>query len=132
MHGKVTGINTNFVKPKAGKKIYAIDAIPTVEVLPELDKVVLSGTPTEGVATDALAITYRGTPLDTVTLAYQWKIANSANGAYTNVADATSATYTPAEADVDKFIKCEVTASGTAVGKVLSNAKKVVAAPTEG
>jgi hypothetical protein len=132
MHAKVTGINTNFVKPKAGKKIYAIDAIPTVEVLPELDKVVLSGTPTEGVATDALAITYRGTPLDTVTLAYQWKIANSANGAYTNIADATSATYTPAEADVDKFIKCEVTASGTAVGKVLSNAKKVVAAPTEG
>ncbi len=132
MHAKVTGINTNFVKPKAGKKIYAIDAIPTVEVIPELDKVVLSGTPTEGVATDALAITYKGTPLDTVTLAYQWKIANSANGAYTNVADATSATYTPAEADVDKYIKCEVTASGTAVGKVLSNAKKVVAAPTEG
>lgn len=132
MHAKVTGINTNFVKPKAGKKIYALDAIPTVEVLPELDKVVLSGTPTEGVATDALVVTYRGTPLDTVTLAYQWKIANSANGSYTNVAAATSATYTPAEADVDKYIKCEVTASGTAVGKGLSNAKKVVAAPTEG
>lgn len=132
MHAKVTGINTNFVKPKAGKKIYAIDAIPTVEVLPELDKVVLSGTPTEGVATDALVITYRGTPLDTVTLAYQWKIANSANGAYTNIASATSATYTPAAADVDKYIKCEVTASGTAVGKVLSNAKKVVAAPVGG
>lgn len=130
MHAKVTGINTNFVKPKAGKKIYAVDAIPTVEVLPELDTVVL-GTPTEGVATDALAITYRGTPTDTPTLAYQWKIADSANGAYTNIASATSATYTPAEADVGKYIKCEVTASGAAVGKVLSNAKKVVAAPTE-
>lgn len=129
MHAKVTGINTNFVKPKPGKKIYAVDAIPTVEVLPELDTVVLS-TPTEGVATDALTITYRGTPLNTVTLAYQWKIANSANGAYANVASATSATYTPVEADVDKFIKCEVTASGTAIGKVLSNAKKVVAAAT--
>jgi len=132
MHAKITGINTNFVKPKAGKKIYAIDAIPTVEILPELDKVVLSGTPTEGVATDALVITYRGTPRDTVTLAYQWKIANSANGAYTNIANATSATYTPTENDVDKYIKCEVTASGTAVGKVLSNAKKVVAAQHEG
>ena len=128
MHAKITGINTNFVKPKPGKKIYAVDAIPTVEVLPELDTVVLD-TPTEGVATDALAITYRGTPLDTVTLAYQWKIANSANGTYTNIATATGATYTPLEVDVDKFIKCEVTASGTAVGKVLSNAKKVVAAP---
>lgn len=131
MHAKITGINTDFVKPKPGKKIYAIDAIPTVEVLPVLDKVVLSGTPTEGVATDALTITYRGTPTDTPTLAYQWKIANSANGTYTNIADATSATYTPSEADVDKFIKCEVTASGTAVGKVLSNAKKVVAAEEE-
>lgn len=130
-HAKITGISTQFIKPRPGKKIYAIDAIPTVEVLPELDKVVLSGTPTEGVATDALTITYRGTPTDTPTLAYQWKIANSANGTYTNIATATSATYTPAEADVDKFIKCEVTASGTAVGKVLSNAKKVVAAEEE-
>lgn len=130
MHAKVTGINTNFVKPKPGKKIYAIDAIPTVEVLPELDKVVLSGTPTVGVATDALTITYRGTPTEAPTLAYQWKSANSANGAYTNISTATSATYTPAEGYVDKFIKCEVTASGTAVGKVLSNAKKVVAAET--
>jgi len=129
MHAKITGISTEFVKPKPGKKIYAVDAIPTVEVLPELDKVVLSGTPTVNVATDALTITYRGNPTNTPTLTYQWKIANSANGAYTNIANATSATYTPVEDDVDKFIKCEVTASGTAVGKVLSNAKKVVAAP---
>jgi len=129
MHAKITGISTEFVKPKPGKKIYAVDAIPTVEVLPELDRVILSGTPTVGVATDALAITYRGIPTDTPTLAYQWKIATSVNGAYTNIASATSATYTPGETDVGKFIKCEVTASETAVGKVLSNAKKVVAAP---
>lgn len=129
-HAKITGISTNFEKPKAGKKIYAVDAIPTVEILPELDTVVL-GTPTVGAATDALTITYRGIPTDNPTLAYQWKIASSANGAYTNIASATSATYTPAETDVDKFIKCEVTASGTAIGKVLSNAKKVVAAPTD-
>ena len=129
MHAKITGISTEFVKPRPGKKIYAVDPIPTVEVLPELDKVVLSGTPTEGVATDALTITYRGIPDDTVTLTYQWKIANSANGTYTNIPGATGATYTPTEEDVGKFIKCEVTASGGAVGKVLSNAKKVVAAP---
>jgi len=128
MHAKITGISTEFVKPKPGKKIYAVDAVPTVEVLPELDKVVLSGTPTVGAPTDALTITYRGTPTNTPMLTYQWKIANSANGAYTNIPDATSATYIPDVEDVDKFIKCEVTASGTAVGKVLSNAKKVVAA----
>jgi hypothetical protein len=130
MHAKITGINTEFVKPKPGKKIYAVDAIPTVEVLPVLDKVVLSCTPTEGVATDALTITYRGTPTDTPTLAYQWKIADNPNGNYTNIADdATSSTYTPTSDDVGKYIKCEVTASDTAVGKVLSNAKMVVAAP---
>ena len=128
MHAKITGINTNFVKPKAGKKIYAVDAIPTVEVLPELDKVVLSSTPTVNVATDALTITYRGTPTEAPTLAYQWKIADSPNGTYNNITGETDATYTPGETDVGKYIKCEVTASGTAVGKVLSNAKMVVAA----
>ena len=131
MHAKITGINTEFVKPKPGKKIYAVDAIPTVEVLPELDKVVLSDTPTVGDPTDALEITYRGTPVDDVTLAYQWKIASSANGTYNNITGETDATYTPIEDDVGKFIKCEVTASGGAVGKVLSNAKKVAAAEEE-
>ena len=129
MHAKITGINTNFVKPKAGKKIYAVDAIPTVEVLPELDTVVLS-TPTEGVATDALAITLQGNSLP---ILRRWRISGRlpvAQTELTNIASATSATYTPAEADVDKFIKCEVTASGAAVGKVLSNAKKVAATPT--
>jgi hypothetical protein len=125
MHAKITGINTDFVKPKPGKKIYAIDAIPTVEVLPVLDKVVLSGTPTVGDATDALEITYRGTPVEAVTLAYQWKIASSVNGNYTAIEGKTTATYTPIADDVGKYIKCEVTASGTAVGKVLSNAKMV-------
>ena len=131
MHAKITGISTEFVKPKPGKKIYAVDAIPTVEVLPVLDKVVLSDTPTVGDPTDALEITYRGTPVDDVTLAYQWKIASSANGTYNNITEETDATYTPVEDDVGKFIKCEVTASGGAVGKVLSNAKKVAAAEEE-
>ena len=131
MHAKVTGINTNFVKPKAGKKIYAVDAIPTVEVLPELDKVVLSGTPTVGVPTDALTITYRGTPVGDVTLAYQWKSASSVNGTYTDIEGKTTETYTPIEDDVGQYIKCEVTASGAAVGKVLSNAQQVVAAPED-
>lgn len=124
MHAKITGISTEFVKPRPGKKIYAVDAIPTVEVLPELDKVVLSGTPTVNVPT-GLTITYRGIPTDDPMLTYQWKIANSANGAYTNIAGATNETYTPIADYVGKFIKCEVTASGSAVGVKLSNAKKV-------
>jgi hypothetical protein len=130
MHAKITGISTEFVKPKPGKKIYAVDAIPTVGVLPELDKVVLSGTPTVDVPT-ALTITYRGTPTDTPTLVYQWKIANSPNGTYTAITGATDETYTPIGDDVGKYIKCEVTASGSAVGVKLSNAKKVAPMPVE-
>ena len=127
-HGKITNISKNFEKPKPGKLIYTIDPIGTVEHLPVLEKVELVGTPTVGTATDALVITYNGDPSDTPTLAYQWKKGNSVNGTFTNIEDATSATYTPVAADAGKFIRCEVTASGTAKGTALSNAKKVVAA----
>lgn len=127
MHAKIIGINPNFVKPKVGKAIYVMDPIPTAEVLPVLATVTLD-TPTVGVATDALVITYTGTPASAPTLAYQWKIATSAIGTFTDIADATDATYTPAAGDVDKYIKCEVTATGSAAGTVLSNAKKVIGA----
>jgi hypothetical protein len=124
MHAKITGINTNFVKPKAGKKIYAVDAIPVAEVLPELATVELAGA-TVDTETEALTIGYIGTPLTTPNLAYQWKIASSPKGQYENISNATSGTYTPTAGDVGKYIKCEVTASGSAVGVKLSNAKRV-------
>lgn len=127
-HAKLININPNFVIPQAGKKIYAVDPIPTAEVLPVLSTVTLSGTPKAGEATAALAVTYTGTPTSAPTLAYQWKIANSLLGSYTNINGETSATYTPAVGDVGKFIKCQVTASVYAAGVVLSNALVVAAA----
>jgi hypothetical protein len=130
MHAKITGINTNFVKPKAGKKIYAVDAIPVAEVLPELATVELAGA-TVGTKTEALTIGYIGTPLTTPNLAYQWKIASSPKGTYEDIPVATSGTYTPTVGDVDKYIRCEVTASGSAVGVKLSNAKRVAPMPVE-
>lgn len=132
LHGKITGISTEFIKPKAGRLIYTVDPMEVTEVLPEIDKVVLNESPVVGSATEALAISYTGQPLSAPTLTYQWKIGNTATSAFADIADATDATYTPLEVDVDKYIKCEVTASGTALGTVLSNAKKVVAAPVEG
>lgn len=126
-HAKITGINKNFVKPKAGQKVYAVDPFPTTEVLPVIDGAVLAGA-TVGEATDALTITYVGQPTSAPTLAYQWMVADAPNGTYADIASATSATYTPLEAQVDKFIKCKVTASVTATGTVVSNGKKVVAA----
>jgi len=127
-HGKITNISKNFEKPKPGKLIYTIDPIDTVQHLPVLEKVELVGTPTVGVATDPLVLTYNGDPRDTVTLAYQWKIGNNPMGTFTDIANATNSTYTPVANDEGKFIKCEVTASGTAKGTALSNAKKVAPA----
>lgn len=127
MHAKITGINPNFVKPQSGTKIFATAPIPTTNVLPVLESVTLA-VPQVGVETDALVLQYTGEPSETPTLAYQWKISTSPSGVYADIADATSATYTPAVGDVDKYIKCEVTATVTAKGVVLSNAKKVIAA----
>lgn len=124
-HAKITGINTNFVKPKSGKKVYIETAVPTAEVLPVLNAVTLGGAPTQGTATDALGIAYIGTPAAAVTLAYQWQIATSPTGTWADISGATSATYSPIEGNVDKYIRCVVTATGTAAGTVASNAKKV-------
>jgi len=92
-----------------------------------LTGVLLSGTPQDGVETDALTITYNMS-LDDATLAYQWKRCATESGTYTNISGATSATYTPVTGDVGYYLKCEVTASGTASGTVLSNALVVIAA----
>lgn len=127
-HAKISNINTDFVIPPAGKKIYAVDPIPTAEVLPVLSTVTLGGTPTVGDATDALVVAYTGTPTSAPTLAYKWKISTTQLGTYTDISGATSATYTPDVADAGKWIKCEVTATVTAAGKVLSNAKVVAEA----
>jgi len=121
-HAKISGINTNFVKPKAGKKIYADTPIPTAAVLPELAAVALTGPAIVGDATDALAVSYVGTPLSAPTLAYQWQVGDTAVGLFSAIGGATSATYSPVEGNVGKYIRCVVTASGTAFGTVISNA----------
>lgn len=40
---------------------------------------------------------------------WQWKISNSRNGSYTDIQDATSAAYTPAAADKNKYLQASVT-----------------------
>lgn len=126
-HAKITGISTEFIKPKSGRKVYAVDPVPTANVLPKLDSVSLNGTPTVGKEI-GVGITYIETPSEAPTLTYKWKRAASPNGTYTNIENAVNETYTPTKEDAEKYIKCEVSASGTANGKVQSNAKKVVTA----
>lgn len=125
-HGKFTGIMTGYQRPR-GKKIFSVSPIETTESLPEISGATLDAVQA-GVETAALNLEYYGDPAETPTLAYQWKVGNSASGVFTDIADATAATYTPTEDQVGKYIRVEVTASGSATGKVLSNVRKVAAA----
>lgn len=126
-HGKITGISTRFEKPKQGKKIYTTEPLPVAEVLPQLDKVKLSTTVPVviGTATEELELEYIGTPLPTPTIAKQWQKASSANGMYSDIDGKTEDTYTPVLADANAYIRCKVTASGTAIGTKYSNGRKV-------
>jgi hypothetical protein len=122
------GLDHGPVKPKSGKKVYIETAVPTAEVLPLLSGVVLSGNVQVNDETDALAVTYTGTPASAATLAYQWQVAATALGTYSDISGATSATVTPLVANVGKFLRCKVTASGTAAGVVYSNSIAIIAA----
>ena len=125
MHAKITNINPEFVKPKSGVKIYTgVEPIATAEVFPVPSKVTL-GVPVYNSDTPTLVIEYIGTPLDTPTLAYAWEIGESSVGSFTPIIGATGAVYKPVVGDVGRFIKCKVTVSGTAVGVIYSNTKKV-------
>ncbi len=124
-HGKIVNISKNFEKPKPGKLIYTIDPIETVEHLPVIEKVTLSGTPKVNSPTNALEISYIGNPSPTPTLTYQWKVGNSPVSTFVDITGATEATYTPTSNYAGKYIKVEVVASGSATGKALSNAKRV-------
>ena len=73
-------------------------------------------------------MSYEGQPTGAANLTYQWEIGNSAIGIFNEIASATGATYTPVAGDAGKFIRCVVTASGTASGTATSNSKKVAAA----
>ena len=124
-HGKIVNISPNFEKPRPGKLIYTIDPIETVEHLPVIEKVILSGTPKVGSPTNELEINYIGNPSQTPTLNYQWKIGNNPVSTFVDITGATGATYIPISDDAGKYIKVEVVASVSATGKALSNAKRV-------
>lgn len=129
-HGKITGINTNFVKPEQGIKVYASTPIATVDVLPEIESATIDAPVDLTTAIAAPVVTYKGIPTEAPTLAYQWLEGATPIGAFTEITGATSATYTPTGKG-GKFIKVRVTASGTATGTILSNAKKMPAEPEE-
>jgi hypothetical protein len=92
---------------------------PTVR--PNLTTVTLGGL-TNGVESSTLVLAYSATPAETPVLTYQWKISETEDGTYSNIPKANSPTYTPSVDDVEKYIKVQVTSTGSATGVVLSNA----------
>ncbi|MFZ2189783.1 MAG: LamG-like jellyroll fold domain-containing protein [Candidatus Magasanikiibacteriota bacterium] len=81
----------------------------------------ISGTPKEGFVLTVGTITPVG-----ATVSYQWKIATSPDGAYTNISGANSSTYTPIPGDVGKYIKVIVTGTGSYIGSITSAATAVI------
>lgn len=128
MHAKITGLATTFTKPPVGQSVYIMNsAVPTVSSTPVLIVVTLSGTAVDDVATDALALEWVGATPSSPTLAYQWQIADTLTGEYAAISGGTSATYKPVTANVGKYIRCRVTATGTGSGTAYSNALLVAA-----
>lgn len=125
-HGMITGIANGYT-PYKGTKVYvANSAVPTVDSLPEISGAALASAQVG--AESALTVEYTGDPAEAATLTYQWERGKSAIGIFTAIDSATAATYTPVEDDLGMFVRCRVTASGSATGTVTSNSKKVVAA----
>lgn len=127
LHGLITGIATGYTPYKGTKVFIANDSVETTEVGSTLDKAVL-GAAKVGVATAALGLTYNAEPAEAATLAYQWQIGTSAAGMFQDIEGATGATYTPIEEQAGLYLRCNVVATGSAVGNVNTNARKIAAA----
>ena len=62
------------------------------------------------------------------TVSYKWKRSDTADGAYTDIPDAISASYELQAEDEGKYIKAEASGTGEYTGTVLSAATAAVAA----
>ncbi len=127
MHGKITGIAAGYTPFNGSMVFIANNPVPTTEVVPSLSGASLASAQV-GVATDALTVDYAGVPTSDPTLTYQWQAGKSTIGIFNDIEGATEATYTPTEEQEGMYIRCEITASGTAEGSVKSNSRKVAAA----
>ena len=85
----------------------------------------ITGAPVVGQVLTAGALTPAG-----ATASYQWKIAATAGGIYSNIVGATANTYTPVAGDLTKFIKVLATGTGSYSGSILSAETAAVSAGT--
>lgn len=90
---------------------------------PTLSTASILGDPLLGETISLYLISYLGTvPSTSPTFSYQWKSSAAAGGTYTNISGAVSSSYQITSRDVGKYLKLEVTASGSAGGSATSAA----------
>ena len=103
------------------------DATKVVKIIrdvPSLISAEIDGTPKEGQAA-SLNIKLDGVPIGDVTYTYKWQKADSKDGNYTDISNATNATYTPLSGDAGNWIRCIVTATANAKGEIITAPKQV-------
>jgi uncharacterized repeat protein (TIGR02543 family) len=113
-YGGLTIGNTYYFRAKAlgtngYDQIYSPDitlTVPQPPPAPTIETATITGIAKKGVVLTAGTGTVTGSG---VTTSYQWKSSTTQAGTYTNIAAATSSTYTPVVGDVDKFIKVLIT-----------------------
>lgn len=105
-------------------KITLTDSV-TFYATPTLVEVTVSS-PVVELAAASLTLNYIGVPT-APTLAYQWYSSATETGTYSALPGETNATYTPGDSDAGDWIKCEVTASGTATGTITSDPEIITA-----
>jgi hypothetical protein len=120
-----TAVNYTPVTADAGKFIKVIitvtnnggsapqtsaETTAVLHIAPTLASASITGTAKVGVQLNAVTGAITGSETST---AYQWQVATTSGGSYSNIASATSSTYTPITADAGKFIKVIITITNT-------------------
>ncbi len=110
------------------------DATKVVKIIrdvPSLISAEIDGTPKVG-GTASLNIKLDGVPIGDVTYTYQWQIADSEEGTYSDISNAADAIYTPQSEDANKWICCIVKATANAKGEIITAPKQVMSASQQG
>jgi streptogramin lyase len=84
-------------------------------------------TPQQGVSESVSTGTWSNSP---TSFAYQWELCNASGGECSNIAGATSSSYTPVEGDVGHRLRAKVTATNAGGSASIAPATPVVVPPT--
>jgi hypothetical protein len=105
----------------------ATKVVKIVRDVPSLISAEIDGDPEVG-EESSLNIELDGVPTGDVTYTYKWQKADSEGGNYSDISNATNATYEPQLGDAGKWIRCKVKATANAKGEITTAPKKVASA----